>query len=86
MKLKIIFSLILFTLITQQSFALDVVYPRKNQVTINSASTFFIGSSKVGVPLTINSEYVRVHPSGGFAYVVNLRDGKNTFVLPAKDP
>lgn len=85
MKLKLIFTFLIFTLIVPQVFALDVVYPRKNQVTINSASTFFIGSSKVGVPLTVNGEYVRVHPSGGFAYVVNLRDGKNTFVLQSGD-
>ncbi len=85
MKLKLIFSLILFSVITQQCFALDIVYPRKNQVTINSSSTFFIGSSTVGVPLTVNGEYVRVHPSGGFAYVVNLHDGKNTFVLQSGD-
>lgn len=85
MKIKLICGLILFSVITQQCLALDVVYPRKNQVTINSASTFFIGSSDAALPLTINGENVTVHPSGGFAYVVNLKDGKNTFVLQSGD-
>lgn len=85
MNIKLLYTLLAFTFISQQCFALDIVYPRKTQVTITSGSSFFIGSSKVGIPLKINGQYVRVHPSGGFAYVVNLQDGKNTFLIEAGD-
>lgn len=64
-------------------FAFDIVYPKKNSVSINAKSTFFIGSSKT--PLKINGKEVPLHPSGGFAYVVNLNEGENTFVLQSED-
>lgn len=66
-------------LVTNQAFALDVVYPKKNDVTINANSTFFIGSSDK--PLKINGQDVPIHPTGAFAYVVNLKNGSNNFVL-----
>ena len=66
-------------LAANQAFALDVVYPKKNDVTINANSTFFIGSSDK--PLTINGLEVPLHPTGAFAYVVNLKNGSNNFVL-----
>lgn len=64
-------------------FSFDVVYPKKNDVTINAKSTFFIGSSDK--PLKINGQNVPLHPSGGFAYVVNLVEGKNVFTLQSED-
>lgn len=66
-------------LIGNNSFAFDVVYPKKNDVIINANSTFFVGSSKE--PLMINGQNVPLHPTGAFAYVVNLNNGSNTFIL-----
>ena len=48
-----------------------------------SNSTFFIGSSDK--PLKINGQDVPLHPTGAFAYVVNLNTGENTFVLQSGD-
>ena len=79
--MKKIFLLILFLLIGQTSFALDIIYPKSNEVTINSASTFFAGSADTKKELTINDTKVPVHSSGGFAQSVQLVTGKNTFVI-----
>ena len=75
---KLIFLLGL-VLLGNSCFAFNIVYPKKNDVTVNAQSTFFIGSSDK--PLKINGKDVTIHPSGGFAYVVQLNSGKNTFVL-----
>ncbi len=78
---KIILFLIL--ILGSQCFAFDIVYPKKNDVTINSNSTFFIGASKT--PLKINSQEVPLHETGAFAYVVDLAEGQNIFTLEAED-
>lgn len=75
-KLVLLFGLIVFG---SQAFAFDIVYPAKNDVILNSSSTFFIGSSDK--PLKINGQDVPLHPTGAFAYVVNLNNGANTFVI-----
>ncbi len=75
-KFFIIFGALL---IAQASYALEVVYPKTSPVTINSPSTFFVGSA--GSYLIINGHAVPVHKSGGFAYPVKLNYGKNKFVL-----
>ncbi len=67
--------------IAQTVYALDIVYPNYNAVTIAAPSSFFIGSADTDKPLTINGNTVPVHPSGGFAYVVPLSIGKNTFKI-----
>lgn len=63
--------------------ALDVVYPKKTETTINAGSTFFIGSSDK--PLKINGQDVPLHETGAFAYVVKLENGSNTFTLQTND-
>lgn len=63
------------------AFALDVVYPKKDKVSLNSKTTFFVGSAATDCPLVINGEAVRVHPSGGFAHFVKLEHGDNVFTL-----
>ncbi len=70
-------------LLGSDCFAFDIVYPKKNDVTINAKSTFFIGSSDK--PLKINGQNVPIHPSGGFAYVVNLVNGRNVFTLQTEN-
>ena len=73
--------LVIILLIAQYSYALDVVYPKQKSVTINSPSTFFIGSSDYSKKLTINGLEIDVHQSGGFAQSVPLSVGENTFTL-----
>lgn len=77
---KFVFTFVLL-LMTQSVYALDVVYPKKNTVTINANSTFFIGSSDPKKKLTVNGNPVPIHKSGGFAYVVPLNIGANNFNL-----
>lgn len=77
---KFLLTLII-AMAAQSVYALDVVYPKKTSVTINSNSTFFIGSSDPKKALTINGQQVNIHPSGGFAYVVPLQVGNNVFTL-----
>ena len=77
------FTVLFLLFVGLQAYSIDVVYPKKSNVTINSKSTFFIGSSKK--PLTINGKDVPLHISGGFAYVVDLNEGENTFILQSED-
>lgn len=72
---------LMLMLIAQSAYALDIVYPKQNEVTIFSPSTFFIGSADTNKVLTINNEVVPVHKSGGFAYVVKLLPGMNEFII-----
>ncbi len=83
--LILIVAIILIFSVEQKSFSLDIVYPKKNNVTINSKSTFFIGSADKDKPLIINNEKVAVHPSGGFAKTVKLTPGENTFIIKSGD-
>lgn len=81
--MKKYFISFLLVLLGQTGFAFDIVYPKKSEVTINSPTTFFIGSSKE--PLTINGKSVQIHPSSGFAYFTDLKNGKNTFELKTEN-
>ena len=63
------------------AFALDVVYPAKKYVRINSPATFFVGSVNRGERLFINDEEINVHRTGAFAQQVKLKAGLNEFVL-----
>ena len=79
-KLIILFFALIFN---QCVFALDVVYPKKNCVTINSPTTFFVGSSKES--LNINGKNVELHNTGAFAHFVELSYGENIFEIKTKD-
>ena len=81
-KFILLMGLLLFG---SQVFAFNIVYPSKNDVIINANSTFFIGSSDPKKVLTVNGDVVKVHSSGGFAYVVLLNEGENKFVLQCGD-
>ncbi len=81
--MKKIFLLMGLLLLGNNVLAFDVVYPAQNDVIINANSTFFIGSSNK--PLKINGQNIPLHPTGAFAYVVNLNTGANTFVLQSDD-
>lgn len=63
------------------SNGVQIVYPRKTSVTINSDKTFFVGNESKDKILKINDEVVNLHPSGGFKHVVKLNYGQNIFVI-----
>ena len=79
-KWLLLFAVLLFAL---PVCALEVVYPRTTMPTISSATTFFVGNTQA--PLKINGADVLVHPSGSFAYVVQLNSGANVFTLESGD-
>lgn len=79
MKISTIILFLISFIFINPAFALDIVYPKTNPVTINSASTFFIGSSKE--QLKINDVEVPVSANGGFAQVVELKYGANNFKI-----
>lgn len=83
--MKKILIIFISLLSAQCALALDVVYPKKNNVVINAKSSFLIGSANPQKSLTINGVKVEVHPSGGFAYLIPLNTGKNTFTLISGD-
>lgn len=61
--------------------AANIVYPKSNNVKINSDKTFFIGNENPSLNLKINGQPVKIHTSGGFKHVVNLNYGENRFVI-----
>lgn len=77
--MKRLFLIALLLFFGQETFALEIVYPKKNNVQINAKSTFFIGNSKEQV--TINDNVVPIVEDGGFAYVVPLKVGENVFTI-----
>ena len=80
---RILLSLLILFMCANYTYAFDIVYPKKHDVSINAKSTFFIGSSKN--PVQINGENVPLHETGAFAYVVDLKNGKNTFIIRSED-
>ena len=74
-KLTLLF--ILIVTFVQTSYALDIVYPKKQKLTINAQSTFFVGNTKQGSNLTINNKPVKLWDEGGFVHVVPLTYGTN---------
>ena len=81
MKRGLTTLLILFTVTTCTSRAMQIVYPSSQNVKINSPVTAFIGNEKNTGYLTVNGERVKLHQSGGFKYPVNLKYGENTFKI-----
>ncbi len=71
--------LILLLFCSIKANAVEIVYPKSNNVTINSESTFFIGNENPERELYINSDKVNIHPSGGFLHPVKLSVGENIF-------
>lgn len=61
----------------QAEAKIDIVYPSKNEVTINSESAFFSGNTDRNARLTINSEPVELWEGTFFVHVVPLKYGEN---------
>ncbi|MDE6138871.1 MAG: hypothetical protein K2F57_05315, partial [Candidatus Gastranaerophilales bacterium] len=59
----------------------EIIYPKSNNVTINSPVTFFVGNENPNNKLYINSKEVQIHSSGGFFQAVDLNIGENTFQI-----
>lgn len=74
-----VFLLVFILILGMSCEAFEVVYPKSQQATINSASTFFIGNSCYN--LTINGQKVPRNSKGAFAYVVPLNIGENIFEI-----
>lgn len=72
---------IILILNTLQTQAANIVYPKSDDVIIDSPRTFFIGSENPELPLKINDKEVSIHPSGGFWHTVELEIGKNIFTI-----
>ena len=64
-------------------YGFEIVYPKSNNVTINSDKTFFIGGVKENDSQTlfINEQKVPIYKTGAFKYIVNLEEGENKFVI-----
>ena len=82
MNLSLISALLLAVVaVPTTANSAEIVYPKSNNVVINSAETFLIGNEKPDKALKINGENVSIHPSGGFWHVVKLDYGENKFVI-----
>ncbi len=82
MNLSLISALLLAVVaVPTTAISAEIVYPKSNNVVINSAETFFIGNEKPDKALKINGENVSIHSSGGFWHVVKLDYGENKFVI-----
>lgn len=82
-NMKKLGAVVLSLILTGYAYGFEIVYPKTKNPTINSHSTFFIGSSKK--PVTINGINVPLHSSGGFAYFVKLPQAINTFTIKDKN-
>src|SRR5574344_1239223 len=74
-------SFILLILFIPKAYALDIVYPKSENIKLDSSKTFFVGSTDVNVPLYVNDIPVDVYKNGNFAYSVILNYGKNVFKI-----
>ena len=82
MNLSLISALLLVVVaVPTTANSAEIVYPKSNNVVINSPETFFIGNEKPDKALKINGENVSIHSSGGFWHVVKLDYGENKFVI-----
>lgn len=82
---KLLLLILVFWGGVNASDALEIVYPKTNPVKINSASTFFIGSTCPTDILKINDIEVKLSPAGAFAQTVPLEYGINKFKIVSKD-
>lgn len=73
------FFLLLILLNLSSAYAFEIVYPKSQNVSINSDKTFFIGNENNS--LKINNQPVKLHFSGGFKHAVKLNYGNNKFLI-----
>lgn len=63
---------------------IKLVQPTRESNLVKTARQFISGSTCKDCQLTINGTPVKVYPTGGFAYELNLQAGDNAFNLQAK--
>ncbi len=78
MKRNIILLFLAWLYIVSGAFAhIDVVYPKTNDLTVNSDSIFFLGNTTEGSNFSINTEKVKLWDNNFFVHVIPLKYGKN---------
>jgi N-acetylmuramoyl-L-alanine amidase len=77
----LLISLLAITTFPLTSYGMEIIYPKSENVTINSSETFFVGNEKSAKTLKINNNEVNLYSSGAFFYPVKLEDGENQFLL-----
>ena len=78
MKAKIILLFWAWLYISLSVFAhIDVVYPKTDNITVNSSSIFFIGNTCENANFSINTEKVKLWDNNFFVHVIPLKYGKN---------
>jgi len=83
-KLTLFFLLIPIILHSQQdSLKLIIVYPSLSD-TVNYDRIRISGSTNPGAKLTINSDSVKVYPSGAFGYLTRLDRGLNEIIVESR--
>ena len=81
MKRLFLFLILLGFNLSLGAGAFNIVYPKSDNVTINSDKTFFIGNENPDVNLKINNDNVKIHFAGGFKHTVYLNYGMNKFTI-----
>jgi len=82
-RILYILSLLILTAVclNNPAYGFNIVYPKSEEVVIDSPRTFFIGNENPDLPLKINGEPVEIHHSGGFLYPVELKEEENIFTI-----
>lgn len=76
-----LFILLTLHCTSSKVFGANIIYPKSQDVVINSPVTFFVGNEDPKENLNINEEPVIVHSSGGFYQAVKLNIGENIFKI-----
>lgn len=90
MKVRRTFYIVIATFIWSQAPSqslekpfVKLVEPTKEKNNVRAARQFLVGSTCKNCALTVNGKPVKVYPTGGFAYEVNLKPGDTSFTLNA---
>lgn len=90
MKVRRTFYMVIATFIWSQALSqslekpfVKLVEPTKEKNNVRAARQFLVGSTCKNCVLTVNGKPVKVYPTGGFAYEVNLKPGDTSFTLNA---
>ncbi len=62
---------------------IKLVEPAKVQINVKTSRQYIVGSTCKACNLIINSQAVKVYPTGAFAYELNLKPGDTAFTLIA---
>jgi N-acetylmuramoyl-L-alanine amidase len=77
----LLISILSITTFPLMANGMEIIYPKSENVTINSPETFFVGNEISEKTLKINNNTIDLHPSGAFFYPVKLEEGENKFTF-----